>query len=226
MSNYAVVKARRNGGNKQARFRGRGVLPRSDGAGIPMHLTHPPQIQDYSIRHGVVLRFTLNAAMANSAITFQNLLDTILFASSAVVGYDVFATVKIRKVEVWSMAILGATSTIDVLFAGATAGQIGDQRLHTDSSMGVEPAHVSARPSPKALGSNYQISTAGTAFTITAPVGSVVDLHLSFCNTFAVPQAAQNALVGATVGATLLRGFDGLAAATSKSTPIYLVAWI
>jgi hypothetical protein len=189
-------------------------------------ISHPPQIPSFEIRHGTRLRYVLNAAMIQQVITFQNLLDTLLFAASAIAGYDVFFAVKIRRVQVWATPVIGGATNVSVLFSGGTAGSIGDQKLHTDTSTGVQPAHVSARPALKSLASNYQESSSAIAFVLNAPSGAVVDLELSFVGTFDVAVAAQNALVGATIGATLIRGFDGLAAATSKATPVYPVAWI
>jgi hypothetical protein len=188
-------------------------------------ISHPPQIPSYEIRHGVRLRFASNAAVSQ-AITFQNLLDTIVFAATAVLGYDVFSSVKIRRVQVWALPVIGNAATVSVQFAGAVAGAIGDQKLHSDTSMGIQPAHVSARPAPKSLAANYQLPGSGTAFFLVCPTGSVVDVELSFVGSFDIAVAAQNALVGATVGATLLRGLDGLAVSATKLPTVYALASI
>jgi len=189
-------------------------------------ISHPPSINGYEVRHNTRLRFTSNAAITGSVITFQNLLDTILVATTAIAVYDLFATVKVRAVEVWSVPALGTASTVSVLFDGATAGSIGDQKLHTDTSMGIEPAHVRAVPQKMSLAANYQISAAAAAFFLTCPSGSVVDVELSFIGAYDVPKLAQNASVGASIGATLLRGLDGLAIAATQLPPVYAVGSI
>jgi hypothetical protein len=188
-------------------------------------ISHPPTITSYTIRHNTRLRFTSNAAVSQS-ITFQNLLDTMLFASSATAGFDVFEAVRIRRVEVWSLPILGAAATCSVEFNGASTGFIGDQRLHSDTSMGIQPAHVSAVPERQSLASNYQESSATAAFFLVCPTGSVVDVECNFISGFVENIAAQNALVTATTGAILLRGLDGLATATTKLPTVVALAAI
>lgn len=184
-----------------------------------MAISHPPEIPGYEIRHSVVTRFTTNAAFAGT-ITFRNLLDTWLVATTATTGADLFFAVKIRKVEIWALPILGVATNVGVAFSGVTAGAVGDLKYHTDTSMGVQPAHVSARPSAKALASTFQLSSAAIAMDLQLPSGAVIDMHLSFIGTFANPVNAQNALVGAGAGATYVRGLDGLAIATTKFTPV------
>jgi len=181
-------------------------------------ISHPPQIPSFEIRHGVRLRFVTNAAIS-IGITYQNLLDTILFAASATTGFDVFASVKVRRIQVWSLPAVGGASTVSVEFSGLTAGSTGDNKLHTDTSMGIQPAYVSAKPSMKSLASNYQIASNAGAFSLVCPTGSVIDAELSFVGQYVSSTAAQNALVGATAGSTYLRGLDGKAAATTNIPP-------
>jgi len=156
----------------------------------------------------------------NQSITYQNLLDLLLVANSAVVGSDLFQAVRVKAVECWATPILGQVATVEVVYDGNTAGMIGDQRIHTDSSMGIEPAHIIARPAPRSLAAMFQESSANPAFFIDVPAGAVVDVLLSFKQPMlGNAVAAQNALVGATIGAVYARGLDGLAVATSKALP-------
>lgn len=184
-------------------------------------ISHPPQINGLELRHSATLRYRVTAAVGLTAITFQNIMDTMLIATSAVAGFQLFQTVKIRRVRVWGMPAVGAASSVSVEFSGLSAGISGDQCIHTDTSMGIQPAHVDARPSRKALCSDYQISSAAVAFNVSCPAGSVIDLELSFRGpTFGnSPTAVLNALVGATAGTQYLRGMDGLATATSNFVP-------
>jgi hypothetical protein len=179
-------------------------------------ISHPPEINKYEIRHNTRLRFVTNAAVS-LGITFQNLLDLIVFATGATTVFDMFTAVKVRAVEVWTVPALGTATTATVIFNGTSAALLSDQSIHTDTSMGIEPAHVLARPNPKSLAANFQES-AGTsaAFVLICPTGSVVDVMLTFVSVFANAVAAQNAAVGATAGDTYLRGLDGLAVATTK----------
>lgn len=192
----------------------RGKVPRNQRKTGFEVISHPPQLNGIELRHSVTLRYRATAA-ATTTVTFQNLLDTLLVATTATAGTDLFQTVKIRRVRIWGIGALGATSTAVTLeFSGVTTGLVGDQCIHTDVAMGVQPAYVDARPSPKALCSEYQLSSAANAFVMTVPVGAVIDLDLSFRSQFGtVNAAAQNALVGATAGTQYIRGLDGLGGA-------------
>jgi len=185
-------------------------------------ISHPPQIQEYAVRHGTRLRFVAGSALEQQ-ITYQNLLDTMLMATTTTQLADVFTSVKVRKVEVWAAPLLGSAVSVSVAFDSAVAGNLGDQRLHTDTSMGIQPAHVSARPSPKAQAAQFQPSSVSNAFFLTCPSGSVIDVELTFVQSSVTgAMIAQNVGVALTVGAPYWRGLDGLAAATSKLLPVAL----
>jgi hypothetical protein len=178
-------------------------------------ISHPPPIRDYSITHERRLRYSSGGYDGN--ITFQNLLDTLLAVTSAITAADLFSSVRIKAVEVWFLPVLGNAGSVSVVFDGATAGSIGDQQIWTDTSMGIQPAHVKARPAPRSGAALFQESSAANAFYLNAPSGAVVDVHLSFRqNMLGGAVAAQNAVVGGTTGAVVTRGLDGLAAASSK----------
>jgi len=200
-------KSRRRAGGRKPTRRGQQMIP------------HPPAIHDYSIVHERRLRFVTTSAIAQS-VTFQNLLDLLIMATSATTGADLFQAVRVKAVECWSVPALGTVTTVEVVFDGNVAGMFGDQRIHTDSSMGLEPAHVLARPGPRTGAALFQESNANPAFFLDLPQGAVVDVLLSFKqpmlgNAF----GTQNPLVGATTGAIYARGLDGLAVATSKFQP-------
>lgn len=191
-----------------------------------MGISHPPQLQSTVIRHAATLRFRATAA-ATTNITFQNLLDTYLTATTSTVGYDMFETVKVRRVRVWGMPAVGGSGSVAVEFSGTTTGIVGDQLLYTDTSMGVQPAHVDARPSARCLAADYQLSSSAVAFRVTVLAGSVVDVEVSF-RSFTPSSSgvvAQNALVGASVGAQYLRGLDGLGT-TSNYVPEFAAGQI
>jgi len=189
-------------------------------------ISHPPQLNGIELRHSVTLRYRATAAFS-TFITFQNLLDTLLVATTAVAGTDLFQTVRIRRVRIWGMLAVGAASSVSVEFAGVTAGIVGDQAIHTDTSMGVQPAHVDAKPMTRSLASDFQVSSGAAAMLISGPAGSVVDVELSFRSQYAVSNnAAANALVGATAGQQYIRGLDGLATAGTNFVPEYTAGQI
>jgi hypothetical protein len=181
-------------------------------------ISHPPSIGSYNVTHGTRLRFLANAAFAGN-ITYQNLLDTILWADTTTVPVDVFHTVKIRKVEAWVLPTIGSAATLEVEFSGVTAGSQGTNKIVTDTSMGIQPAHVSAAPGRESLASKWQLSSTAVAFALTCPSGSVIDVELSFKNNPGEVKAAQNVSVAATAGSLNFRGLDGAAVATTVFTP-------
>jgi len=189
-------------------------------------LSHPPQLNGIELRHSRTIRFRATAA-AQTAITFQNLLDTILVATTATAGTDLFQAVRIRRVRAWAVPALGTSASISVEFSGVTAGIVGDQAIHTDTSMGIQPAHVDARPTARSLAADFQLSSSANAFLIMCPAGTVVDVELDYRSQYLFANAAcQNALVAATAGVQYLRGLDGLAIATSNFVPEYNAAQI
>jgi hypothetical protein len=155
------------------------------------------------------MRFQATAA-AFINITFQNLLDTILFAVSATSGFDLFTSVRVNSVEIWAIAALGTPATAILTFNGTTVGAQGDNKTHTDTSMGVEPAHVRAKPDPLTQAGQFQASAADIAFALDVPAGAVIDVSLTLRQpVLGGSVAAQNVLVGATAGTVYYRGLDG-----------------
>jgi len=183
-------------------------------------IPHPPPIQDMGLRREVRVRFACTAAFS-ADVTFQNLLDIInVVTVSAVSASDLFTAVKVKAVEVWANALANATADIVVIFDSTVLGAQGDQKIHQDSSMGIEPAHVRAVPVRLSQAAQFQASSANKAFFLSCPQGAVVDLELSYRNPFAgLSVATQNAPAGGTGGAIYMRGLDGVAAAASKFTP-------
>jgi hypothetical protein len=153
-------------------------------------------------------------------ITFQNLLDTFLFALTTVTAADIFQSVRVRSVELWATPVIGGATSVQVEFLGNLAGTQGDQLIHTDTSMGIEPAHVRARPAARSGVALFQNSIAQSAFALTCPSGTVVDVELTFRGRPGVFTATQNAPVGATAGAWYYRGLDGLAAGATVFVPV------
>ncbi len=173
------------------------------------------------LSHRQRMRFSVGSAQTLTPIGYDDLLDTIIVAATATLGYDMFDQVKVNFVEMWAAPVIGGTTQVLVQFDGQTLGAVGDGRVHSDSSMGITPAHIKARPDPKSQAAQWQYSTAAQAFSVTAPAGAVIDVDLSFRTVQSIaPVLAQNALVGATAGELYYRGLDGAAIAGTAFTPI------
>jgi hypothetical protein len=200
----------RGRGKRSNRARGGRALQR-DTQMIP----RPPQLPSYGITRDVRMRFLSNAA-ASTNITFQNLLDTVLFATTTVAGFDLFDAVRINSIEMWAASVTGAPVTLSLIFSGTTVGAVGDDKLHTDTSMGIEPAHVRARPDPLTQAGQFQENVANTAFELQVPTGTVIDVSMTLRQpVLGSAVAVQNPLVAATPGVLYYRGLDGKALATT-----------
>jgi hypothetical protein len=186
----------------------------------------PPAIQDIALTHKRRMRYIADANTLDT-ITFQDILDTMLVAATATQGYQLFQAVRIVEVEAWHCPVGSSVSTLVVEFDGAIAGFVGNQKIHTDSSMGTRPAHLRVRPGAKTSAALWQPSSASTAFRIEAPAGTILDVVVELRGQFNAGVAVQAALVGATAGGVYLRGIDGDLATGSNWTPaIGNSAWI
>lgn len=185
-----------------------------------MLIPHPPPIASLGIVHSTKLRFITNAAVNQTAITFQNLLDLINVALTTVTASQLFVRVRVRAVEIWATPVLGAATTVQVEYVGGVAGDQGDGRIATDTSMGIEPAHVRSRPAPRSGVALFQGTSTDSAFTLTCPSGAVVDVELSFRGLPGIFTATQNAPVGAVAGGWYYRGLDGLALGATVFVPV------
>jgi hypothetical protein len=182
-------------------------------------IPRPLSIPNVAINHVVKLRYVATAD-ATVAVSYRNLLDSILIATSATTGVQLFDIVKVRKVELWCYNPSGV-ATVSVHFVGRTDGSIGDDKAHTDTSMGLEPAYLSIKPDPKSQASQFQQSSAAVAFNVYCPIATVIDLHLSFRTAMEGNSATsvQQALVSGSAGLVYYRGFDGLATSSTKFGP-------
>jgi hypothetical protein len=198
-------------GNKPKR-RAAGRKPANGGM-----ISHPPPIRSYGITREVRLRYLSSAAFVG-VITFQNLLDSILIGTSVTTLADLFNAVRVNSVELWSLPAIGGASTVILMYSGAVVGASGDQKTHTDTSMGIEPAHVKARPDRLTQAGQFQPSSADTAFQLDIPTGTVIDVSLTLRNPVdgVGAAAAQNVGVGVTTGLLYYRGLDGKAAGATQ----------
>ncbi len=182
-------------------------------------IPRPRGIPNITLTHSVKMRFACTAT-TQLDISWKNLLDTWVVATTGTQGYQLFDAVRIRAIEVWSYSSAGPV-TATIIYPGAVLGAQGDSTTHTDTSMGLQPAYVYAAPSKRSVASMFQPSSTNSAFDIYCSTGSVVDLSLTFRSSMAgfAPTTVTNALVSAQAGNVYVRGFDGVAAATTKFLP-------
>ncbi len=185
-----------------------------------MQRTHPPPIHP-QITHRQRLRF-LCTVTGSQSVTFANLLDAMLVATSATTAVDIFDQVKVNFVEMWSTGVNNATlNTVSVGWSGGTTGAAGDGRIVAGTSMNSEPAHVKSRPQKSSAAALWQISSGLVAFTLfDCPANTIIDVDVSYRNVDIAPVSSAVAPVGAATGQFYYRGLDGQATASTKFGPI------
>lgn len=185
--------------------------------------THPPPIHP-QITQTIRLRFTATSNF-NGAISFKNLLDCINVAATPVTAYSLYDEVKLLAVEAWSNPAIGAApQNIFITYEGLVAGQAGDAKTYSDTSIGIEPAHVRCHPDRMSQAAQWQPASANAAFNLTVPTTSVIDVSVIYrvANNIA-PVLTANAPVGAVAGNIYFRGLDGLAAAGTALPAVALL---
>jgi hypothetical protein len=198
-------------------------LPRQrpQGAGVLVRTTHPPPIKPQA-SHRQRMRF-LCATSGTLTVSFSDLLDCLLIATTATQVFQQYDFVRVRLVEVWCASVaLGTPITVGVQFNGGSSnGLTGDGRIISDTSMSQEPAHVRAKPDSRSQAGQWNTNNAtSSAFTIVTPAQAIIDVECDYRNEVSAPTLAQNVAVGATIGQFYYRGLDALAFATTKYTPI------
>ncbi len=160
------------------------------------------------------LEYVLNATYTGS-ITWRNILDSVLMASSATVGYDVFYSARVHYVEVWTPpTVLGVAAGAPALAFDSPSQ--GDQKVY---NIPVTPqgGYCKCVPSKNSInGLTWQQSSSLTCFTLNSfTAGTLIRISVVFRARMLSSNAAQNALSGATAGFVYLRGLDGAAKASS-----------
>jgi len=180
----------------------------------PGAFPHPPPIHN-QITHHQRMRFRCTTA-GSQAVTFANLLDSMFVATTAVTGFDLWDAVRVNFVEMWSVPTSG-TTTVSVDFPGQLGVAAGDGQITSDTSIGLSPAHIVARPSRFSAAGQWQGTNAMVAFTLLGcPQDAVIDVSCTFRNSSVGPQSVAVAPVGAAAGQFYYRGLDGQAVATTK----------
>lgn len=215
MQNIRKRTARRLNGSRMSRS---GVSRAQSGRGDRQMIAHPPQISSYGITRDVRMRFLVTGNAFNGPITFKNLLDTILVATTTSNVSDLFEAVRVNAVEAWYLPPPSGSTVpgyVTIIYDGTTVGAQGDQKTHTDSSMGIEPAHVKAKPDPLTQAGQWQASSSNTAFLLDCPLGTIIDVSCSFRQPVQGTETAAANGSGLVAGAVYYRGLDGIAAASS-----------
>ena len=168
------------------------------------------------------LKFNVGTA-STSTITWANIMDTIVFATSSTTLYDLFYSARLHSVELWlPPAVAGVATSAQASIAFDSPSQ-GDQRLWVCYA-GPNGGYLKAKPSAHSLnGLTWQNSSSVGAFTVNnLPIGALVQLNITFRTRMGSGSAVAAAQAGSglTTGTVYFRGMDGLAIASTKFPPV------
>lgn len=192
--------------------------------GIRVSVPRPPQF-DPCLTTRKRFRY-LSTTNVSQPISWTNLMDSQIVATSTVTCVQMYDCVRIVSIEVWGASSQGSV-TASVQFLGKNTGLQGDQKAYTDTACAVgEPLHIFAKPSKWSQAAQFQSGSSGAAFFIEVTSGSVIDLTLEFRNNYDATGVVScaNGVVGAVAGDFYYRGFDGLAVASTKFVPQGVIA--
>ncbi len=177
-----------------------------------------------------VLRYKVTTAVTDTPIYISDVGGSIIFATGAAAGQPLWEAVRVREVEVWGIDSAGGVNFTNV---SVTWGeQLTGSRREIGTGNSQQPAHVRCK-APKGslyrgwVGMNSLIPTnAGVLVTpmfyLTAPAGSIVDIHASFVMQAiaGADDALQTAWVQPAAGATA-----GVVYYNALDASLYNVGW-
>lgn len=155
-------------------------------------------------------------------ITWRMILDSVVMATTATVGYDVFYSCRLHSVEIWTPdAAAGVVANWPSLAFDSPSQ--GDQRVFQVPCTS-NGGYAKCKPSNRSInGWTWQTSSSVGCFTLTnIGIGTIVRINCTMRARMGSGSAtvAANALSGATAGTIYLRGLDGLATASSSWSTI------
>jgi hypothetical protein len=168
----------------------------------------PAQLSTNIVYHHV-FRYT----STNGGLTYVTDTDLIqasgALCSSATAAYRIAAAAKLSHVAMWTPpALQGAAATCSVEWRGQANSppvEISDTTVSTAS-----PAHLMSRPPAQSLAAFWLTDTSTRVMTITAPVGTIIDVSVSYVlrDGNEAPNATAIVTLGATTGYLLFPQLD------------------
>ena len=151
-------------------------------------------------------------------ITWRNILDTVVMATTSTAGSDVFYSCRLHYVEIWTPDAAAGVVADWPSLAFDSPSQ-GDQRVFQIPCT-ANGGYAKCKPAKTSInGLTWQTSSSVGCFTLTnIGVGTIVRIKATFRARMGSGSAtaAANALSGATAGTMYLRGLDGLATASTS----------
>jgi hypothetical protein len=164
------------------------------------------------IRSNVELRHRFRFVSTNGAST--SITPTSLLCSAGTmctvvnsVVTSFYGSVKVNQIEMWSPpASQGSSTTCSVDWIGSA---YQPNREYSDTSVSVAtPAYLKCSPPPMSLAGFWQAPSTNTLFNLVAPVGTIVDVHLSLILNDDDESFASATVAGAALGQVYYLSLD------------------
>jgi len=155
-------------------------LPNKKLALIARELINPPT-RNLAITGTWVFRFVVTSAQQDSAYTRLSVTGMLLSARAANTAARLIQAALLKRIEVWSPPTQGLTANLNE--QGAAVVWYGTQSMFStksDINVANTPSYLSTKPpkdSTASFVSEMGILDTEILFKLTAPVGSVLDLH-------------------------------------------------
>lgn len=170
----------------------------------------PPFAPTVKVNHKFRFTGAIGSATTLVAITRANLLNLLVTAISAITTVRTFEAVRLKKVEMWTNApALGSAPTYCQL---EWEGENSPSTILSDTSMGVQPAHLVSIPPPSS--SNRWWSMSGSQetdnlFGVMMSTGGVIDVSVEARLVDVESPTAGPVPAGATIGQLYACTLDG-----------------
>lgn len=186
-----------------------GTIPSLSGLQPSMTITVP-----------LKLKFVCSTSSSLKDITWANIMDWVVIATTSTTGYDLFYNVRLHAVEIWSPDADTSVipSNCSISFPSTTQG---DERTFLCVGAG-GPGYVKAKPSNKSAGGLFwQATSSVVAFQLlNCNAGTLFQVSLTYRLGYNSANAAGQALSSATAGKVYLRGMDALPIASTSFPPL------
>jgi hypothetical protein len=173
----------------------------------------PPQLSaNIVLSH--VFRFRSTSGSPVSVTGAQILRSTGMIAGTAILGYPIASSFRLSRVRVWTPpASQGASATVALLWINSAGTTAYANKEVSDTTVSVShPAYIDATPPRGTLNGFWRVADDNNVFTLTAPVGSIIDMHVSVLLGDGPQTAATGSVVltGATAGYMYYAALDGV----------------
>jgi len=181
----------------------------------------PPNFVSGCVIHRHI-RYIVKTALTDAAVTYQNLLDTFnVSMANGTTLYQIGQFVKLNEIRMW----LDAASLTAPAFCSVEYPGFGPATKHLSSALGgAMVSELHSRPPKRTQVGFWQPTSATNAFRLTAPVGTIIDISVSFAvpddPALTPPNNCTNVGVAGQPGQFYQRGLDGVATAGTSYTVI------